>query len=50
MGPSSIVIRVGKGVAIILHTFSFFNSSLEFIADVQVISKALTLLYIISTI
>ena len=40
-GPRSTVITLGKGVAITLHTFAFFNSSLEFIADVQVISKAL---------
>ena len=46
MGPGSIVIIEGKGVAIILHTFSFFNSSLESTADVQVIPKALTLLYV----
>jgi len=37
-------------VAITLHIFSFFSSGLEFIADEQVISKALTILYIISTI
>lgn len=50
MRPSSIVIIVSKGVAITQHIFSFFSSGLEFIADEQVISKALTILYIISTI